>query len=108
MSKVRSQDGLNRGTLEVNGRYMQSPYDLAIYVRRVRESALHLFSAVVGSIFAEDWTRVTSKNYKVLSIPKSLKVGVACVYLWGESAVWIERVAQFCVYRWNKFRSLLK
>ena len=32
MSKVKIQDGWNKRTLEVNGRYVQSLDDLAMYV----------------------------------------------------------------------------
>ena len=60
MSEVRSHDGLNRKILKVSGRYVQSPDDIAMYVRRVRESTPPLFLAIVGSIFEEDWTRVMS------------------------------------------------
>ena len=58
MSEVRSHDGLNKGTLKVSGHYVQSPDDIAMYVRRVRELAPPLFLAIVGSIFVEDWIRV--------------------------------------------------
>ena len=47
------------------------------------------------------------QNFKALSIPKSLKVEIACMFLRGEPAVLIEQVAQLSMYRWNKFRSLL-
>ena len=43
MSEAGSQDGLNRGTLEVSGPYVQSLDDIAMYVRQVRESAPPLF-----------------------------------------------------------------
>ena len=43
MLEVRSQDGSNRETLEVSGRYVQSPDDIAMCVRQERESALPLF-----------------------------------------------------------------
>ena len=43
MSQVKSQDGLNRETLKVSGRYVQSLDDIAMYVRRVKESAPPLF-----------------------------------------------------------------
>ena len=54
MSEVRSQDGSNRETLEVSSRYVQSPDDIAMYVRRVRESAPPLFLAIVVLIFVGD------------------------------------------------------
>ena len=47
MFEVRSQDGSNRETLEVNGRYVQSPDDIVKCVRRVRESTPPLFLAIV-------------------------------------------------------------
>ena len=60
MSEVRSHDGSNREILEVNGRCVQSPDDIAMYVRRVRESTPPLFLAIVDYILAGDWTRVMS------------------------------------------------
>ena len=70
MSEVRSHDGSNRETLEVSGRYVKSSGDIAMYVRRVRESAPPLFLAIVGSIFVEDWIIVTSQNFKDPPYPK--------------------------------------
>ena len=49
-----------------------------------------------------------SQNFKALSIPKSLKVKIACMFLKGELAVWFKRIAQPHMYRWNKFRSSLE
>ena len=60
MSNLGSRDGSNREALEVNSRYVASPDDIAVHVRRVRESAPLLFSATVSSIFVEDWTKVIS------------------------------------------------
>ena len=60
MSEARSHDGSKREILEVSGRCVQSPNDIAMYVRRVRESAPPLFLAIVGLIFTEDLTKVTS------------------------------------------------
>ena len=74
----------------------------------MREFALPLFSAIIGSIFVEDWTRNMSQNFRALSIPKNLKVTIACMFLRGEPAVWFERVVQPHLYRWNKFRSSLE
>ena len=74
-------------------RYVPSPDDIAMHIRRVRESAPLLFSAKVGSIFVECWTRVMSQNYKALSIPKSLKVKIAYMFFKGEPVVWFERAA---------------
>ena len=108
MFDVRSQVGSNRETLEVSSRYLPSLDDIAVYIRRVRESAPLLFSAIVGFMFAEDWTRVMSQNFKALSIPKSLKVEIACMFLRGELTVWIDHVAQPRMYRWNEFRSSLE
>ena len=54
MSEVRSQDGSNSETLEVSSRYVPSPDDIAMHIKRVRELAPLLFSAIVGSIFVED------------------------------------------------------
>ena len=60
MSKVRSHDGSNRETLEVNGRCVKPLDDIAMCVRRARESTPPLFLAIVGLILAGDWTRVMS------------------------------------------------
>ena len=60
MFELRSHDGLNRETLEVSSRHVLSLDNIEIHIRRVRESAPLLFSAIVGSIFEEDWTRVMS------------------------------------------------
>ena len=57
---------------KVGGRYVQSPDDIAMYVRRVKESTPPLFSTTVGSIFVECSTRVMSQSFKALSVPKSL------------------------------------
>ena len=108
MSSVRRQGGSNSEILEVSSRYVPSPDDIAMQVRRVRELAPPLFLATVGSIFVEDWTRVMSQNFKELSIPTSLKVKIACMFLRGEPAVWFERAAHPRMYRWNKFRSSLE
>ena len=80
MSEVRSPDGSNRKTLEVSSRYIPSLDDMAMHIRRVKESAPLLFSAIVGSIFVEDWTEVTPQNFKALSIPRSLKVKIAYMF----------------------------
>ena len=108
MSGGRSQSGSSSEIPEVNSCYVPSLDDIALCIRRVRESALPLFTAVAGSIFMEDWTRVMSQNFKALSTPKSVKVKIACMFLRGEPAVWFERAAQPRLYRWNKFRSLLE
>ena len=108
MSNNRSQGGSNSEVPEVSSRYVLSLDDIAIHIRRVRKSAPPLFSATIGSIFIEDWTRVMSQNLNVFSIPKSLKVRIACLFLRGEPVVWFERVAQPRMYRWNKFRSSLE
>ena len=50
---------------------MASLDDIVVYIRRVRESTLPLFSATVGSIFVEDWTGVMSQNIRALSVPKN-------------------------------------
>ena len=73
MLNVISQGGSNRKAPEVTSCYVPSPDDIAIQIRRVRESAPPLFSATVDSIFVEGWTRVMSQSFKALSIPKSLK-----------------------------------
>ena len=108
MSNDRSQGGSNNEVPEVSSRYVPSPDDIAVHIRRVRESDPPLFLATVGSILVEYWTRVMSQNLKVLSVPKSLKVRIACLFLRGEPAMWFERVSQSRMYRWNKFRSSLE
>ena len=70
MSDVISQGGSNRETLEVSGRYVQSLDDITMYVMRVKESAPPLFSARIGSIFVEDWTRVMLQNFKAPPYPR--------------------------------------
>ena len=82
---------------------MASPDDIAVYIRRVRESAPPLFSATVGSIFVEDWTRVMSQNFRTVFVPKSLKVKIAYMFLRGEPVEWFERAVQPRMYRWKKF-----
>ena len=69
MSNLGSHGGSNREVLKVSSRYVASPDDIAMHVRRVRESAPPLFLATVGSIFVEDWTRVMSQNLRALSVP---------------------------------------
>ena len=93
MSNERSQGGSNSEVPEVSSRYVPSTDDIAMHIRRVRESASSLFSATVGSIFVEDWIRVMSQNFKALSIPKSLKLKIACMFLRGKPTVWFERAA---------------
>ena len=105
MSNNGSQDGSNSEVSDVSSHYVPSLDDIAVHIRRVRESAPPLFSATVGSIFVEDWTRIMSQNLKILSIPKNLKVRIACLFLRGEPAVWFECAAQPRMYRWKKFRS---
>ena len=108
MSNDASQVGSNSEVPEVSSRYVPSLDDLAIHIRRVRESTPPLFSATVGSIFVEDWTRVMSLNLKVLAVPNGLKVRIACLFLRGGPTAWFECVAQPRMYRWNKFRSSLE
>ena len=74
----------------------------------MRESVPPLFSATIHSIFVEDWTRVMSQNFRALSIPKNLKVTIACMFLRGEPATWFEHAVRPHLYRWNKFRSSLE
>ena len=93
MSNDASQGGSNSEVPEVSSRYVPSLDDIAVHIRRVRESTPPLFSATVGSIFVEDWTRIMSQNLKMLSVPKSLKVRIASLFLRGEPAVWFERTA---------------
>ena len=108
MSNVRSQGGSNREALDVTSCYVPSLDDIAIQIRRMRETVLPLFSVTVGSIFVGDWTRVMSQNFKALSIPKSLNLKIAYMFLRGEPAAWFDRVAQPRMYRLNKFRSSLE
>ena len=84
---------MNSEILEVSSRYVPSSDDIALYIRRVRESAPPLFTVVAGSIFVEDWTRVMSQNFKALSIPRSVNVKMACMFFRGEPTVWFERAA---------------
>ena len=86
MSNDTSQGGSNNEVPEVSSHYVPSLDELAVHIRRVREFAKLLFSATVGSIFVEDWTRVMSLKLKVLSVPKSLKVRIACLFLRREPA----------------------
>ena len=81
---------------------------MAVHIRWMRQSALPLFLATISSIFVEDWTRVMSQNFRALSIPKNLKVTIACMFLRGEPVVWFERAVQPHLYRWNKFRFSLE
>ena len=78
MSNNASQGGSNSEVPEVSGRYVPPLNDITVHIRLVRESAPPLFSATVGSIFVEDGTRIMSQNLKMLSVPKSLKVRIAC------------------------------
>ena len=108
MSNDASYGGSNSEVPEVSIRYVPSPDDVAVHIRRARESAPPLFSATVGSIFLEDWTRIMSQNLKILSVPKSLKVRIAYLFLRGEPVVWFEHAAQPRICRWNKFRCSLE
>ena len=58
MSNDVSQGGSNSEVPEVSSHYAPSLDDIAVHIRRVRESASPLFLATVGSIFMEDWTRI--------------------------------------------------
>ena len=49
-----------------------------------------------------------SQNLRALSVPKSLKVTIACMFFRGNPVAWFQRAVQRCLYRWNKFRSLLE
>ena len=108
MSNVRNQGGSNKEALEITSRYVPSPDNIVIQIRQVRESAPPLFSTTISSIFMEDWTKVMSQNFKALSVPKGLKVKIACMFLRGEPIAWFEHSAQPRMYRWNKFRTSLE
>ena len=108
MSNLGSHGGSNREAPEVSRCSVASPDDIAVHIRRVRESTLPLFSTLVGSIFVEDWTRVMSQNFSALFVLKNLKVMIAYMFLREEPATWFERVVQPHIYRWNKFRSSLE
>ena len=54
MLNVRSQGGSNREAPEVSSCYVPCPDDIAIQIRRVRESIQPLFSPTASSIFVED------------------------------------------------------
>ena len=84
MSNLGSHAGSNREAPEDNSRYVSSPDDIAVYIRRVRESAPPLFSATIGSIFVKNWTKVMSQNLKALSVPKNLKVMITFMFFRGE------------------------
>ena len=45
---------------------------------------------------------------KALSVPKNLKVIIACMFLRGEFAAWFEHAVQSRIYRWNKFKFSLE
>ena len=94
MSNDVSQGRSNSEVPEVTSRYVSTLDDLAVHIKLVRESAPPLFSPTVSSIFVEDWTRVMSLSLKFFSVPKSLKVKVACLFLRGAPAAWFERVAE--------------
>ena len=74
----------------------------------MKESASPLFSATIGSIFVEDWTKVMSQNFRALFVPKNLNIIIACMFLRGEPATWFVRAVQPHLYRWNKFRPSLE
>ena len=99
MSNDAGQDGSNSEVPEVSSCYVPSLDDIAVHIRQVKEFAPPLFSATVSSIFVEDWTRIISQSLKMLSVPKSLKVRITCLFLRGEPAVWFERAAQPRMYR---------
>ena len=82
--------GSNSEIPEVSSCYVPSPDDTTVHIRLVKEFVPPLFSATVCSIFVEDWTRVMSQNLKFFSVPKSLKVRIAFLFLRGEPAVWFE------------------
>ena len=60
MSEVRSHGDSNKEAFEVSGCYVQSPDDIVMYVRRVRELTPPLSLAIVDYILARDWARVMS------------------------------------------------
>ena len=107
MSNLGSQGGSNREALEVSSRYVVPSDDIAVHIRWMRESTPPLFSATVGFIFVEDWTRIMSQNLRALSVPKNLKVTITCMFLRGEPTAWFEHAVQPHLYRWNKIRSSL-
>ena len=108
MTNLGSHGGSKREASEVSSRYVASPDDIAVHIKRMRELAPPLFLATVGSIFVEDWTRVMSQNFRALSIPENLKMTIACMFLRGKPAAWFERPVQPRLYRWNKVRSSLE
>ena len=108
MTDMGHQNGSNEGTPEINSRYEASVNDIVTHIRRVRESKVSLFIAEYEFIGVEDWTRVMSQNFRALSVPKNLKVKIACMFLRGASAMWFEVACSPCLYRWNKFRSSIE
>ena len=99
MLNLGSRGGSNREAPNVSSRYVASPDDVVVYIKRVRESTPPSFSTTIGSIFVEDWTRVMSQNLRALFVPKNLKVMIACMFLRREPAAWFERTVQSRIYR---------
>ena len=108
MSDLGHLSGSNEEVPEVNNSCEISTNNIAVHIKQMRESAPPLFLATIGYIDVEDWTRVMSQNFRDLSMPKNLKVNIACIFLRGEPATWFQGAAQPHIYRWNKFRSSLE
>ena len=81
MTDLGHQSGSNEGVSEVNSHYEASLDDTMTHIKRVRESKAPLFRAEYEFIGVEDWTRVISQHFRALSVPKNLKVKIACLFL---------------------------
>ena len=108
MTDLGHQSGSNKEAPEVNSHYEASLDDTAIHIRRMRESKTPFFTAEYKYVGVEDWTRVMSQNFRFLSVPKNLKVKIACTFLRGAPVIWFEVARSPHLYRWNKFRSFLE
>ena len=60
MSNLAHQSGSNGKEPKVNSYHEISPYEIVVYIRRMRKSNLHMFSNSIDSISMEEWTIVMS------------------------------------------------
>ena len=108
MVDLGHQSGSNERAPKVNSRYEASLDDTGAHIKRVRESKEPFFIAESEPIGVDDWTRVMSQNFRVLSVPKNLKLKIACMFLKGAPAMWFDAACLPHLYRWNKFRSSIE